>query len=116
MLLKVKGGLEAWVTAGSSALYTATEGWAYICNVKVGNPLQGLFSSVFVFQTLFVAGYILHHAKVITPSTCHLPRGRRKAVVLLIPVDRKAEVSLHRGLSPGIGEGKDGVCIEFKVD
>ena len=40
MLLKVKGGLEAWVTAGSSALYTATEGWAYICSVKVGNPFQ----------------------------------------------------------------------------
>ena len=35
---KVKGGLEAWVTAGSNALYTATEGWAYICTVKVGIP------------------------------------------------------------------------------
>ena len=42
LLLKVKGGLEAWVTAGSNALYTATEGWAYICSVKVGSPLQGL--------------------------------------------------------------------------
>ena len=78
---KVKGGLEAWVTAGSNALYTATEGWAYICNVKVGNPLQGLLlvlltgKKKFVFQTLFVVGDILHHAKVITPSTCHLPRG-----------------------------------------
>ena len=40
LLLKVKGGLEAWVTAGSSALYTATEGWAYICNVKVGIALS----------------------------------------------------------------------------
>ena len=38
LLPKVKGGLEAWVSAGSSALYTATEGWAYVCSVKVGNP------------------------------------------------------------------------------
>merc|ERR1719209_2798092 len=35
---QVKGGLEAWVTAGSSALYTATEGWTYICSVKVLLP------------------------------------------------------------------------------
>ena len=39
LLLKVKGGLEAWVTSGSNALYTATEGWTYICSVKVGSAI-----------------------------------------------------------------------------
>ena len=64
LLPKVKGGLEAWVTAGSNALYKATDGWAYICSVKVGSPLQGLLlmtktgQKSYVFQTSFVAGGI----------------------------------------------------------
>ena len=35
---QLKPGLEAWLTAGSRLLHTATHGWAYLCNVRVLLP------------------------------------------------------------------------------